>query len=247
MYSPLFVITTLSSYLYLLLRVCQATQLTHILNGRVKELVEDAEREKALKDAMKVASKERVKITATAEKKAVAFEKAKALAEKRLANLEAKVGETELKLAEAKIMNTAQAEELANLRAALEGCGSKWYNEGLADAEKSMEPIINEARKMAFKEGWFVALQAVKVPKDSPLKDPNQIPLPSLPTAAQKTLVVVDEEETISLRELVEQIDAHAEQIDLEATNNLNAKDQHSGNIQLPPEAQYAPVDAAQI
>ena len=158
MYSPLFVITTLSSYLYLLLLVCQAAQLTHILNGRVKELVEDAERERALKDAMKVASKERVKITTTAEKKAVTSEKAKALAEKRLVNLEAKVGETELKLAEAKIMNTVQAEELANLRAALEGCGSKWYNEGLADAENSVEPIINEARKMAFKEGWFVAL-----------------------------------------------------------------------------------------
>ena len=104
MYSPLFVITTLSSYLYLLLLVCQATQLTHILNRRVKELVEDAERERALKDAMEAASKERAKIAATAEKKAVVFKKAKALVEKRLADLEAKVGEIELKLAEAEIL-----------------------------------------------------------------------------------------------------------------------------------------------
>ena len=123
--------------MYLLLLTCQAAQLTHILDGRVKEL----------------ASKERAKIAATMEKKATASDKAKALAKKRLANFKAKVGETELKLAEAESLNTARAEELADLRAALEGCESKWYNEGFADAENSVEPVINEARKLAFKEG----------------------------------------------------------------------------------------------
>ena len=67
-----------------------------------------------------------------------------------------------------------------------------------------MEPVINEARKLAFKEGWLVPLQAVRVLEDSPLRDPNQIPFLSLPTSAQKTPVVADEEETTSLRELVE-------------------------------------------
>ena len=110
-----------------------------------------------------------------------------------------------------------------------------------------MEPVINETRKLAFKEGWFAALQVIGVLEDSPLKDPNQIPLPSLLAATQKTLVVADEEETTSLRELVEQIDAYAELIDLEATSNLNAEDQHGGDVLPPPEAQYAPVDAAQI
>ena len=120
-----------------MLLTCQAAQLTHILDGRVKEL----------------ASKERAKIAATMEKKATASDKAKALAKKRLANFEAKVGETELKLAEAESLNTARAEELADLRAALEGYESKWYNEGFTDAENLVEPIINEARKLAFKEG----------------------------------------------------------------------------------------------
>ena len=170
------------------------------------------------------------------EKKAAVSEKTKALAEKRLADLEAKVGETKLKIAEAESLNTARVEELADLRAALEGCESKWYNEGFANAKNSVELVINEARKLALKDGWFAALQAAVVPEDSPLKDPNQIPLPSLPTAAQKTPVVANEEETTSLRELVEQIDAHAEPIDLEATGNLNAEDQHSGNVQSSPE-----------
>ena len=157
------------------------------------------------------------------------------------------MGETELKLDEAESLNTTRAEELADLRVALEGCESKWYNEGFADAENSVELVINKARKLAFKEGWFAALQVVGVPEDSPLKDPNQIPFPSLPTTAQKTLIVADEEETTSLRELVEQIDAHAKLIDLEATSNPNAEDQHGGNIQPPPETQYALMDTDQI
>ena len=186
MYILLFVINVLSLHLYLLLLVCQAAQLTNILKGRVRELAEDAKRERALKDAAKAMSKERAKISATAEKKAAASEKAKISAEKRLADLEVKLGETELKLAKAESLNTTQAEELADLRAALEGCESKWYNEGFTGAENSVEPVINEAQNLAFKEGWFVALQVVGVPEDSPLKDLNQISLLSLLTAAQK-------------------------------------------------------------
>ena len=119
----------------------------------MKELAEDVEREKALKDVAEAVSKERAKIAATTEKKAAASKKAKVLVEKRLANLEAKVGETELKLAEAENLNSAKAEDLADLRAALEGCESKWYNEGFVDAEDSVEPVISEAQKLAFKEG----------------------------------------------------------------------------------------------
>ena len=115
MYILLFVITVLSLHLYLLLLVCQATQLTHILKGRVRELVEDTEPERALKDMAKATNKERVKIAATAEKKAAASEKYKVSTEKRLLDFEAKLGETELKLAEAESLNTARAEELADL------------------------------------------------------------------------------------------------------------------------------------
>ena len=73
--------------------------------------------------------------------------------EKRSSELEAKLGETKLKLAEVASLNTARAEELADLKAALEGCESKWRDEGFADAENLVEPVINEARKLAFKEG----------------------------------------------------------------------------------------------
>ena len=72
--------------------------------------------------------------------------------------MEVKIGETELKLAEAETLNSSWVEELVDLRAALEGCESKWYNEGFVDVENLVEPVINEARKLVFKEGWFAAL-----------------------------------------------------------------------------------------
>ena len=124
----------------------------------MKELVEDVEHEKALKDVVETTSKERAKIVTIAEKKDAASEKAKVLAQKRFADLKVKMGETELKLAEAESLNSSWAEELADLRAALEGCESKWYNEGFVDAKNLVEPVINEARKLVFKEGWFAAL-----------------------------------------------------------------------------------------
>ena len=101
----------------------------------MKELAEDVKRQKALKDVAESVSKKRAKIAATTKKKVVASEKAKMLVEKRLVDLEVKMGETELKLAKAISLNSSRAKELADLRAALEGCcESKWYNEGFADA-----------------------------------------------------------------------------------------------------------------
>jgi len=72
-----------------------------------------------------------------AEKKAAAAEKNRAMAEKRSAELLAKQNETDLKLAEAISLNTAQAKELADLRAALEACEEKWYNEGLREFRRA--------------------------------------------------------------------------------------------------------------
>ena len=118
-----------------------------------------------------------------------------------------------------------RCEELADLRAALEACEQKWYNEGFADAEKSAEPVVDQARKLGFEVGWFAALQALGVPEDSHLRDPSQIPFPSPVTAVQNPPVAAEEEETTSMRELVEQIDAHAEPDDMEATSIPTVQD----------------------
>ena len=151
----------------------QAAQLAHLLDGWLKKLAEVADREKAFKDVVEVTTKDKTKATTTAEKKAAASKKARVAVEKRSLKLEVKLGETELKLAEAASMNIARAKELADLRAALEACKNKWYNKGFADAENSVELVIEEARKLAFKEGWLASLQALGVPEESPLRDPG--------------------------------------------------------------------------
>ena len=141
------------------------------------------------------------------------------MAEKRCAELLAKQNETEVKLAEAISLNIANADELADLRAALAAAEQKWYNEGFADAENSAEPVVSRARHLGFEAGWFAALQAMGAPEDSHLRDPGQIPFPSPVPAVQEAPTAIDEEETASMRELVEQIDAHAEPEEMEATS----------------------------
>ena len=102
-----YLLHTFFLFSYLSLLPHQAAQLAYILDGRLKELADDASLEKALKDMAEVTAKEKTKVAATVGKKAGASERAKAAAEKRSSELEVKLGETELKLAEAVSMTTA--------------------------------------------------------------------------------------------------------------------------------------------
>ena len=130
---------------YLSLLCYQAAQLTHVLNERLKKLFVDAKREKVLKDVATATAKEKVKTDKAVEKKANASEKARALAEKRLTEMEMKLEGTKLKLAEAESLNLSQANEIIDLKASLEACENKWYNEGFANAENSAEPVVCQA------------------------------------------------------------------------------------------------------
>ena len=137
--------------------------------------------------------------------------------------MDVKLGGTKLKLAEAESLNLAQADEIANLKAAVETCEEKWYNEGFADNENSVEPVVHQARHHGFGEGWLAALQALGVAEDSPLRNPEQIPYPTPLPPVQSQADVVDEKDTPNMRKLVRAIDIHMEMVDLEVTSNLNA------------------------
>ena len=58
------------------------------------------------------------------------------------------------------------------------------------------------------------------MPEDSSLRDPDQIPVPVSVPAAQNPAGLNEEEESDSLRELVEQINAHVEMIEAKVTSN---------------------------
>ena len=107
--------------------------------GRAQDLAEEVEREKGARESAAKTAKEKLKAAESTEKKAATAEKNRALAESKSTELLAKQNETDVKLAEAISLNTSQAEELNDLRAALEACEQKWYNEGFADAEQSAE------------------------------------------------------------------------------------------------------------
>ena len=132
--------------------------------GRARDLTEEIEREKMVRELVVKTAKEKLKAAESAEKKAATAEKNRALAEKRCAELLTKQNKMEVKLAEAISLNTSNAEELADLRAALAAAEQKWYNEGFANVEKSAESVVAQARNLDFEAGWFAALQALGVP-----------------------------------------------------------------------------------
>lgn len=70
------------------------------------------------------------------------------------------------------------------------------------------------------KGGWWWCRQWNY--EDSPFRNPNQIlyPEPPSPTTQNPTTTEDEDEDTLSMRKLVEAIDSHAELIDLEITSN---------------------------
>ena len=196
--------------------------MTHILGERLTELTKDAKQEKALKDVANNNAKEKSKAAEATEKKAQSSKKAHQVAEKGRVEVESWLEGVEMKLAEANSLNLAQADQIADLKETLEACENKWYDEGFADTEKSAKPIVHQARLHGFEEGWLAALWVMGVAEDSPLKDLSQIPYPTPPPPSQSQADVVNEEETTSMRELVQAIDAHA---DPEVSITLHAAD----------------------
>ncbi|KAK9990268.1 hypothetical protein SO802_025253 [Lithocarpus litseifolius] len=195
----------------------------HLLCERMGELAEDVEREKMLREVATDTARDKAAAAENAEKKAQSSEKAKQLAEKRAAKLEAMLSETELKLAQAESLAMAHADKVADLKATLEACEEKWYNEGFADAENSVEPVVFQARAHGFDEGWQAALQASGMPGDSTLWNSKNIPRPIPPNLVQSQAGAAEDEDTPSMKDLVRAIDTYVEDLDLEVTSNLNA------------------------
>ena len=83
--------------------------MAHILGDRAKELVGEADWEREAQETTVKTDKEKMKAAETAKKKAAAAEKNRALVEKRFVELLAKQNKTDVKLAKAISLNTAQA------------------------------------------------------------------------------------------------------------------------------------------
>ena len=155
--------------------------------------------------------------------KARELEGAHTLVEQRAADLEVKFREIELRLAEAKSIILAKDKEVADLKVAMEESENKFYDLGFADAENSSDPIMFQSQRYGFGEGWMAAVTALSVLEESPFRNPEQIPyLEPLPPPIQN-LACPEEEDSQSMRALVEEINSYTESIDLEISSNPNA------------------------
>ena len=197
--------------------------MAYMMEDRLKDAIEEADKERALKDVVEATVKKKDKAVENAEERTRAAKRAQALADQKVVETEVKLGGTKLKLAKAESLNLANVKEIAKLRMALEASQDKWYSVGFVDAKNSVEPIIYQSRQYRFGEGWMAALQAMGVLKDSPLRNPNQIPYPDPPPPIQNPTGAEEEKDTPSMKELIREIDSYVELIDLEITSNPSA------------------------
>ena len=146
------------------------------------------------------------------------------LAKQRATNLKVKLGEMELRLAEAESIISARDKEVAELKVELEESEDKFYDMGFTDVKNLSELVMYQSRRYGFNKGWMAAVNAMGVLEESLFKIPKQIPYPEPPSPLVQNLNRVEEEESQSMRELVAEIDSHAELIDLKISNDIDAK-----------------------
>ena len=198
--------------------------MTHLLEGRLKGIVEEADKERYLKEVSKSNLREQATKLAATERRSTEVEKACVATEKRVADLEGKLDDAEVKLAQAKSIILDREKEIADLKVALAQSKDKFYNIGFVDTKNSSEPIMFKSRCYGFREGWMATVNALDLLEDSPFRDSKQIPLPKppLPPPVQ-TSTPNEKEDSLNMRELMEEIDSHTEVIDLDNSTNLVA------------------------
>ena len=186
--------------------------------------MEEADKERALKEVSEANLRDLGTTLVTTERRATEAKTAYTLAEQRAAGLEGKLGEVEMKLARAKRLISAQNKEMADLKAMVAKSEDKFYNMGFANAENSKEPIMVESQRYRFRDGWMAAVNAMGLLEDYAFRDLEQVPyLEGLICPSVQTTNRPEEEDSLSMRELVEEIDSHAKVIELDGSTNPTA------------------------
>ena len=107
------------------------------------------------------------------EHQASIVEKALELVEQKASELQGKLGDTELKLAETTNILSARDKEFADFKGREKAWKQTYYNRGFRDTENSACPEIFQAQKFKFMEGQTIAINAFGLPDDSPFKSTN--------------------------------------------------------------------------
>ena len=117
------------------------------------------------------------------EQRATTTERALELVEQKAEGFQGKLGETEVKLAETTSLISACDKELADLKNMMKTQKQTYYNKGFRDAKNSVGPVIFQAQKFGFMEGWMATINAISLLDTYPFRSADQIPLPEDPKA----------------------------------------------------------------
>lgn len=148
------------------------------MHDRLKSSAEDAQKEKNLKNVTEATIWERDAALWVAEGKVKEHEGARVLAEQRVADFEAKIGEMKLRLAEVERLIWARDKEVVDLKAAFEESEDKFYYMGFVNTKSSSDPVMFQSQRYDFCKGWMAAVNALGVLEESPFKIPKLIPYP---------------------------------------------------------------------
>jgi len=88
-----------------------------------------------------------------AERQATTAERAQELAEQRAKDLQGKLDDAKVKLAEVASIVFTRDKELADLKKTMKNCEQVFYNMGFKDAENLAEAVVFQAWKFKFTEG----------------------------------------------------------------------------------------------
>ena len=128
--------------------------MTYVVEGWPKGVMEEVEKEKALKQAAAEASFNEKSLELNVVKRwAITAERAQELAELKAKDLQGKLNEVEVKLAKAMSLVSTHDKELVNLKETMKTCEQVYYNMGFKDVENSTGPMIFLARKFGFAKG----------------------------------------------------------------------------------------------
>ena len=131
----------------------QAAQLSYVLDDRLKVVLEEVDKEKALKQVVESDLSEKVTELATVEQRLALTERSRGLSEQKAGELQYKLGATETKLAQAESLVSARNQELAYLNGTMKRSEQTFYNMGFTNAENSCSKVVFYARQLRFAEG----------------------------------------------------------------------------------------------
>ena len=140
-----------------------------MVKGWLKDALEEADKEKDLKQVAKVSLKEKASGLKAMEHRATTTEKVLEQAEQKANEALNKLGEAELKLAETASILSTLDKEFVDYKGGEKARKQTYYNKGFKHAMDSVGPVIFQAQKFGFMEGWIVAVNANWAPCKIPI------------------------------------------------------------------------------